>query len=123
MDDEREDTEEESGEQRKNKGDNLKPWQFKPGQSGNPSGRPKGAVSLKEYAKRMLYEVDEDGRMEFMKGLDKKIIWEMAEGKAEQTANVRGSLTISDVLDKLDDNGQSPEGQNVEDKPSLQNKE
>jgi hypothetical protein len=81
---ENEDTE----EQGENRFDYLKPWQFKPGQSGNPNGRPKGAVSLKEYAKKMLYEMNEDERMEFMKGLDKKIIWEMAEGKAEAKTDI-----------------------------------
>ena len=113
--------EEKQKEQQGNKGAHLQPWQFKPGQSGNPLGRPPGR-SLKDRAKAYLSGLTDDEAVEFFSGMDKKTVWEMAEGKAEQTANVRGSLTISDVLDKLD-NGQSPEGQNVEDKPSLQNKE
>lgn len=112
-----ENQEENQKEQRQNKGDNLKPWQFKPGQSGNPLGRPPGR-SLKDRAKAYLSGLTDDEAVEFFSGMDKKTVWEMAEGKAEQTANLRGSLTISDVLDKLD-NGQSSEGQNMENQSSL----
>lgn len=88
----------------------LRPWQFKPGQSGNPSGRPKGAVSLKEYAKKMLYEMDEEERLEFMRGMDKKTVWEMAEGKAKQDTEITGNISISQVLDTLETNGSTTEG-------------
>lgn len=33
-----------------------KPWLFKPGQSGNPEGRPKGSVSIMTEIKRYLKE-------------------------------------------------------------------
>lgn len=71
----------------------LKPWQFQPGQSGNPGGKPKGTVSLKTYAKRMIQEMTDEEKMEFMKGLDKKTVWEMAEGKPKQDMEVSGELT------------------------------
>lgn len=86
--------EEPTAEQRKNKGwDNIKPYQFKPGQSGNPSGRPKGTVSLKEYAKKYLRELDDAGKLEFLKGIDKHKIWEMSEDKAGQAVELSGEIT------------------------------
>lgn len=81
-----------AGEQEKNSKEWLKPWQFKPGQSGNPSGRPKGSVSLKEYAKKYLAELDEEGKMAFLEGLDKDIIWKMAEGNPRQDMDLKGEI-------------------------------
>jgi hypothetical protein len=39
--------------------ENSKPWLFKPGQSGNPSGRPKGSVSITHYIRKALEECDD----------------------------------------------------------------
>ena len=79
--------------------DRIKPWQFKPGQSGNPSGKPKGTVSLKEYAKKMLRDMNEEEKLEYMKGMDKDFIWEMAEDKAQSKSEVKmdGNLIIKTV--------------------------
>lgn len=86
----------------------LAPYQFKKGQSGNPNGRPPGK-SLKERAKAMLNAMTEEEEQAFLEGIDKKTIWEMAEGKAKQDTEITGNLTISQVLDSLDD-GQKTEG-------------
>ena len=92
----------------------IKPWQFKKGQSGNPKGRPPGK-SLKERTKAMLNAMTEEEEQEFLAGMDKRTIWEMAEGKAKQETEHSGNLTISQVLDQLE-NGQETSEQNVEDK-------
>ena len=67
--------------------DHLKPWQFKKGQSGNPKGRKPGP-SLKEYAKKYLATLTEEERLEYLEGLDKKTVWEMAEGKPKQDTDI-----------------------------------
>jgi hypothetical protein len=79
----------------------LKPWQFKPGQSGNPKGRPVGTKSLKQRARDYLLSLNDEEAMEFLKGMDKKDIWEMAEGKAKQDVDVKAEMTSKII--KLDE--------------------
>lgn len=57
----------------------IQPYMWKKGQSGNPSGRPKGKT-MKEYAKELLECQTEEERQEFLHGLPKEVIWKMAEG-------------------------------------------
>lgn len=70
-----------------------RPWLFKPGVSGNPGGRPKGSKSLKTYAKEYLLSLTDEEKLEYMKGMDKRVIWEMSEGKAKQDLELSGELT------------------------------
>lgn len=94
MDDESLLDEEDTGEQaEKQPADHLKPWQFKPGVSGNPSGRPIGRKSLKTFAREYLESLSDGEKLEYMKGMDKKIIWEMSEGKAKQDLDIQGEMT------------------------------
>ena len=81
---------------------NNRPWLFKPGQSGNPGGRPKGSKSLKTFAQEMLRDMSDEEKLEYMKGLDKKIIWEMGEGKAKQDVDIDATITGPSVI-RLDE--------------------
>lgn len=105
-------------QEQQNNSDRLKPYQFKKGQSGNPNGRPVGK-SVKERAQAMLRGMSDDEFEEFLHGIDKKTVWEMAEGKAKQDMELSGSLSISEVLNKLE-NGQQTVGQRMENEPSIQ---
>jgi len=80
---------------------NSRPWLFQPGQSGNPGGRPRGSKSLKTYAKEYLYTLSDEGKLDYLAGMDKKDVWEMGEGKAKQDLDISGEIT-SKVI-KLDE--------------------
>lgn len=89
------DTEEQVKKQ--DKAPQLEPWRFKPGQSGNPGGRPKGSKSLKTFAQEYLLSLSDEEKLEYMKAMDKKIIWEMAEGKPKQDMDIKGEV-ISKIV-------------------------
>lgn len=78
---------------------NNKPWLWKKGQSGNLMGRPKGKT-MKEYARQYLERMTDEERDEWLEGIPKEKIWELAEGKAKQDLDVQGEI-VSKVI-KLD---------------------
>ena len=67
----------------------IAPWLWKKGQSGNPSGKPKGALSMKKYVQNRLLTMTEDEREEFLEGISKDAIWKMAEGNPETKTDIK----------------------------------
>ena len=84
-----------------NRASHLAPFQYKKGQSGNPGGRPAGAVSMKTYVKNKLLAMSDEEREEFLEGLDKRTIWEMSEGKPKQ--DVEATVDMTSKIIKLDE--------------------
>lgn len=87
-------------EQEQKDWERLKPWQWKKGQSGNPKGRPPGK-SAKQRAKEYLATMTDEEFENFLAGMDKRTVWEMAEGKPKQDMELSGEV-VSKVI-KLDE--------------------
>ena len=71
----------------------LKPYQWKPGQSGNPGGRPKGK-SLKRWTQEQLARMTDEERVKFLRHIDPNLTWRMAEGNPHQTSDGKIEVTL-----------------------------
>jgi len=85
------------------RGEHLKQYQWKPGQSGNPSGRPNGSVSLAEQLKAALRRQPELAESivralvtEAITGnmMAIKEAFDRVDGKATETHKIEGELPI-----------------------------
>lgn len=79
---------------------NVKPWLWKKGQSGNVMGRPKGKT-MKEYARQYLERLTDDERDEWLEGIAKEKVWELAEGKAKQ--DIEASVEVTSKIISVDE--------------------
>lgn len=100
---------------------------FNPGISGNPSGRPKGSVSIRDSVRQELVKVPEGEKETYLELLVKQIltkaikgdsqtlrlIWEQLEGRAKQSTEIdesRPSPTpiLVKFLDAKSNNNEMP---------------
>lgn len=75
------------------------PQLFKPGQSGNPNGRPPGSISIITRVKQIFQENPKQFES-FVRGYvkderNRKHIVEMIDGKAKQEVDLSGNLNLS----------------------------
>lgn len=71
-------------------GKQLQPYHFKPGVSGNPAGRPKGSISIKDLVRQYL-ENNTHAQEEFVKHFvlkNRDLAWRMLEGNPAQATDL-----------------------------------
>ena len=81
----------------------LKEYHFKPGQSGNPKGRPKGKT-LKEFTREFLAAMSDEQKLRFLKKVNYEAAWRMAEGNPHNTEDVTSGGKPIPLLDVFSNN-------------------
>lgn len=79
----------------------LEEYKWKPGESGNPNGRPPGKT-LKEWAREFFVNLPDDEKLEFIKSLPGDIVWRMAEGNPQTDITSEGKQLPTPLLLNLD---------------------
>ena len=74
-------------------------YRFKPGQSGNPGGRPKNP--LKDFQRKLFASMTDEEKLDFLKGISADLRWRMAEGNpTEEITGADGKDLIPDTEER-----------------------
>lgn len=73
-----------------------KPWLWKPGQSGNPSGRPKG--TMKDYLRRKFMEMTDEQKEAFAKAISPEMQVKLAEGMPKQDIDQKTESEVKHII-------------------------
>ena len=78
----------------KTPGHQLDPFKWKPGQSGNPAGRPKGSISIKDEVRKYLeaHPLDVQEIVKHFVTENRELMWTMLEGSPKSTSDIKVQL-------------------------------
>lgn len=106
-------------QQQKQRAPWLKKYEWKPGQSGNPNGRPPGK-SLKTYVREYFESLPDEEKMNFLNQVSPELAWQMAEGRPPQqiNADIKGDIYINLDPDLADKNDLNPSTKDDSERPA-----
>ena len=76
--------------------EDMKQYRFKKGESGNPSGRPKGG--LKVHDRKKFDKMSEEEKDKYLEKISPELRYRMAEGNPAQTTEAKIEITLPTPL-------------------------
>ena len=94
--------------------EHIKQYQWKPGETGNPGGRPKGG--LKDYDRKKFIEMSDKEKEAFLKKVAPELRYRMAEGNPQNDITTGGEKLPTPILNELYSHHSSKENTETQEK-------